>query len=767
MSDIIQEDEFRPTREDIGLPVDGQIVVATKILFERTGFFIFACKGGFSVKGNYSGTIIEGGEYCVSGVVGEYNGKISITANQIEKVENDKSDEALIAAFLADTLEGVGNKTALHIAQEFGINCIKELLDRPSVCAKKIPGLSLAKAKACSAFLDEAPVYYDILMRLRLLELSQNQAKTAYKEYGVEVLERIHENPYILIKCKGIGFEACERISSSLNCDQMNPYRFEGAVVKTIIDLHLSTGSTYFTAEELKTRVFSLLSINEADNSDLLDGLWIEGLECAVKDKFIVIYVFRDGKCEGCSPDTENARFASSTIFNSEATIKREVESFIKAKKVLPDEQKAYKRIDELSNSMGYELGDKQRQALYMAMYQPICIITGGPGTGKTTITGILAEYFRKKNIDCAFCAPTGRAAKRLSDAAGVDAQTIHRMLQVNGENLEADGGDFHFGRGRDNPIPARVIVVDESSMMDSILFKALLMAIKPDSSLILIGDPNQLPSVGAGNVLSDLLSCNAIPRVTLEYVFRQNDESSIAANAARILKGEMVIPNNDDFRVITADSDENGSHIIEEIYAQNNYKDDDVAILSPTKQYLLGTSNLNALLQQQSTGECENTVKVRGDLVIHEGDKVMQMKNNYKIEYFDPVLSQTVQGVFNGEIGVVNRTDFLLGTCDIIFDGDRSVLYDRKTLADVDLAYAMTVHKAQGCEFDTVIIALGSMNYMLSNRKLLYTAVTRGKKKVIIVDSNNRLAKMIRNGSDQPRQTSLVDFLHIVDGRY
>lgn len=753
------------TDEDIGKIITNEVVVATKKIYSNNGFVIFACEGGFTVKGNCGVDITVGAQYLISGKIGTYGRQFQVACSSITQVESDKNKELYIANFIVDTFPGVGQKTATKLAELYKEKVLFELLHNYKDAAKNVPGLSLQRAKECSLIVDENEKNLELFLSLRLFGLTKHQAEVAYQTFGLTVVDDISSNPYVLMRCNDIGFSTCESIAQSLGVDLLNELRFEGALTSVVEALHATNGDTYFLPERVKVETLDLLGVNsESFNQILVESAYELAVEKAVKDKMIVVYRFVNNKCEACLAKDEGARIASMLYFRMEAAVKREIEGFIQASVVYPDRTKAKEKIEAIANDIGITPDENQMEALIMCMYQPISIITGGPGTGKTTITGILAKHFEKENIKCEYCAPTGRAAKRLSDAAGVKANTIHRLLEMSADSEDSDG-QVRFGRNANNPIDARVILVDEASMVDTTLFVALLSAMKKNASIILIGDPNQLPSVGAGNVLADLLSLRKIPRVCLEYVFRQSDESSIASNSCRILSGEKVIPNNDDFIVYETDTDEQALDLIISLY--NNSLNQDCAILCPTKQNLLGTASLNSELQNLIIKEKVDGIKVRSDLVVYRGDRVMQIKNNYKTEYYDPAEMSVVSGIYNGEIGEVKDSDFLTDNCTIVFDGDRQVEYDKKMLADIDLAYAMTVHKAQGCEFDTVFVVLGKMNYKLSNRKLLYTAITRGKKKVVIIDSGKRLDKMIASNFHESRNTSLKDFLSILEFKY
>ena len=756
----------RLSKDDIGKELDGCIVTAVKLIFERNGFVIFACKGGFSIKGSFAGSVVEGLSYRVSGLVTAYNDQPQISASSIEAADSSDEDKAIIAEFLKDNFKAVGKKTAGALADLYGDEVLEGLVNDPVKASSSIDGLTLDKATSIASEIEERIEFYKIILGLRKLGLSHKRANKIYDLLGPDCIDKISRNPYMLMKVSGIGFETCEAIARKLNMEPLSISRFEGAVVSAVNGLHESSGDTYLLPGQVRSKVMSILAADTGGQmpDELFDGLYSDALERAKEDKFIVIYRFAEGKCIGCGAEDEGARIASGVYFGTERAIKAEIEKYINAKSVVPDEEKTRSKIRDMGEARGITLDEHQEEALFLCMYSPIAIITGGPGTGKTTITSILAHHFKEEKIDFEFCAPTGRAAKRLSEASGVSASTIHRLLEMSAPSDDEDDNEAFFGRNRSNPLECRVVVVDEASMVDIFLFKALLDAMRPGSSLILVGDPEQLPSVGAGNVLEDMLSCPAIPSVRLKYIFRQDEESSIASNAVRILRGEMPLP-GDDFEIIKTESDEEALHYVEELSLGN--RNGDFAILSPTRRNLLGTEYLNSLLQSRHNEGVEDCVNVRSDLKLYPGDHVMQVRNNYSIEYYDPDTREVQHGVYNGEIGVFKGFDVLTGKYDVIFDDDRRVGYDKKYMADIELSYALSVHKSQGCEFDSVAVVLGKMNYRLSNRKLLYTAVTRGRNKVIIIDSGNRLLKMLGSESELQRKTSLPDFLKIVAARH
>lgn len=756
-------DPLSLSKEDIGKKLEDTAVVAVKKIYGNNGFVIFACKDGFTVKGNLAGELIEGAAYIVSGTVGEYGGRLQVIADSITLQKSEDNEEKIIASFLEDEIDGIGSKSASALASRYKREVLEVLSGEPHQIAKEIPGISLRKAKQISPEIEARKKDLDLMLELRFLGLSKNQSDVVLFELGNECVNDIRRNPYVLMRIKGIGFDACDKAARTLEHDLSSIPRVAAALESVLSDLHSRNGNTWFPPHIVKNETMALIKNSSDGVLPYTEGTepFEQGVEYAVASHTVAVYKFKDDKCMACAVDDPDARIALHGYLKNETGIKREIESFIMARKKDVNREHVMRTVNELASEYDMELDDLQKEALFLCMTSPIAIITGGPGTGKTTITGILARHLKKKRIKAVYCAPTGRAAKRLTEAAGVRASTIHRLLEMTGDEGEI------FGKNRNDPIDARAVIMDEASMVDTVLFYALLQAIKPDSSLILIGDPDQLPSVGPGNILADLLSVSVVPSVRLKYVFRTGEESSIASNSVRILLGQVPVGGGEDFTIINTSSDEEAFKKAVELYSSYASKEEDFAVLCPTKQNLLGTISLNEAVQEASTGKAKITVKVRSDYVLRCGDRIMQIKNNYKIEYYDPETMQTQRGVFNGEIGTVESIDPITGEAVILFDGDRRIRYDRKLLADTDLAYAMTVHKAQGCEFENVIIVLGQMNRLLSNRKLLYTAVTRGKKNVTIINSCGRLEKMVAGTFTEKRNTSLSDLLKIMEKRY
>ena len=429
--------------------------------------------------------------------------------------------------------------------------------------------------------------------------------------------------------------------------------------------------------------------------------------------------------------------------------------------------------VDNLINAA--EAGERirlsgdQRKAIRAALTNKITIITGGPGTGKTTIINLIVKIFKQMGISVALAAPTGRAAKRITETAGVEAMTIHRLLEY---VYSEDDNQMEFGRNEDNPLEEDAFIVDEASMIDLMLMDGFLQALDNDSRLIIVGDADQLPSVGAGNILHDMINSEYVPTIRLEEIFRQAGESHIVVNAHSINNGEYPEFNgkDSDFFFMHRSGEADIRDTIEELVTGRlaSYYDfvkdsSDVQVLTPTRKGGLGTASLNELLQSviNPAMPARNERKF-GSKTLREGDKVMQIRNNYRMEWRQ-LGRQSGRGIFNGDMGVIDTIDTDNAKVIVDFDG-KFVTYDNEELDELELAYAVTVHKSQGCEFPAVIIPISGFPPMLATRNLLYTAITRGKKLVILVGSEERMQRMIDNNRIDERYTGLEDRLREID---
>ncbi len=757
--------------EDIGKPVNNVIITCRKVIYQQAGraFQAFATDSGISCSLKNALQVKEGFTYKVSGKVTEYRGLPQLEISSVSEMKDEGYDDNVRVNFLLGFFEdyGVTKRMAEKIVLAFGEKTFDKLMNSPRDVALAVKGLSGEKALAVGEQLVVNEKGYKRYLDLMMQGLSANQARACDRERGITP-EDIDKNPFCLTAIDSFSYEDCDAIAKGKDIYPLDKNRMYGAIRSVLTRLHGSNSSTYYDVAEVENEVRKIVVPKDAgkDIISLFPAAFEAACEYAVNERGKVsVYRFAGNKCTGCSVRDEGARIALSVYFKAEAVIKKEIERFIKARCNKPGDDILDKTVGNLAKQFGITLDKKQCDAVKLCMFSPVCVITGGPGTGKTTIMGLLAEHFRMNNISSVFAAPTGRAAKRLSEATGVEAYTIHRLLEAVGDPDSENG--FFFRKGPEDPIKARVIVIDEMSMVDTLLFKDFLRAVGKGTSVIFIGDPDQLPSVGCGNVLSDMLSCASIPCVKLDIIHRQEEGGDIASNAVRILNGREPVPGSD-FRIIEADSVEDALQKTAEVYDElGSLPDADVIVLSPTKQPQnpLSTTAVNSMLQT-ITHDAEELSQLTpsGFYRYLTGDKVMQIKNNYSLEYFDPVNNSTGEGVFNGEIGIITDIDEAAVRIKVLFEDGKTVSYGASDLDNIDLAYAVTVHKSQGCEFNDCIIVLGRMNRLLYRRDILYTAVTRGKRSVTIIDTGNTLKGFLSSSSGNNRKTSLGDLFAIID---
>lgn len=763
--------------EDIGSEIEDAKVTCIKVFCPRkaNNFVSFLCDGRFTVAGKSKVDIVEGGSYIISGKVTEWNNRPQVTLKKIS-VDEEAGDSLLIASFLSDNISGLGKTTAEALASRFGKEVLKVLTETPELASTEVSGLSSSRAMAICDQLVEEYEFFEQGLEAKLMGFSQAQIKML-KNLDKLDCEEIRKTPFALMGHGVAGFELLDRIALGEGVSPVAKERIAAALYQSCMYLHEETKSTALIPQDVRKRALEYVNSHESKiTSEQFTEVFRDAAAMAIEDKKIAVYKYDSGKCAVCDVEDTDARFATMSYFASELAIERRINEMLKSKTVPPPRDESDRIMKEVASDLGIIPDKSQLDALYLCMYSPISVITGGPGTGKTTIMGVLGEYFRRSKISCVFAAPTGRAAKKLSEACGSEASTIHRLLGVrrtintDDEDLPDDrSGQYNsllFAHGKDNPIICRVIVIDEMSMVDTMLMRHLLDATDKGTSIILVGDPDQLPSVGCGDILRDLLSCRSIPSIRLEALHRQSDDGSIAANANLILEGNEPKSSGDDFEIISCKSEEEAQETIARLVLE--HKNEDLICLTPTKNenVALGTVQLNKLIQALEVKDDIKVLKRGQSLVLHIGDKVMQNKNDYSTEWIDPVTGEVLQGIFNGELGVISDIDPLKGSATITFDEGKTAEYKGKLLDNIDLAYAVTVHKSQGCEFDRVIIALGKMNALLYKRSLLYTAVTRGKMNVTIVECEGTLGKFLRAPKGDTRETCLRDLLKTVDYR-
>ena len=771
-NDAKEDKKLTLTVADIGSEIEDAKVTCIKVFCPRkaNNFVSFLCDGRFTVAGRSKVDIVEGGSYIISGKVTEWNNRPQVTLKKI-KVDEDAGDTLLIASFLADNISGLGKTTAEALAEKFGKDILKVLTETPELASSEVSGLTSSRAIAICDQIVEKYEFFDQGLEAKLMGFSQAQIKLLNNTDKLDC-EEIRKRPYALMGHGIAGFEILDRIALGEGMEITAKERIAAALYQACMYLHEDTKSTALMPQDVRKRALEYVNLHESKiTSEQFSEVFRDAASLAIEDKRIAVYKYDNGKCAVCDVEDNDARFATMSYFASELAIERRINEMLKTRTNPPPRDESDRIIKEVASDLCIIPDKSQLDALYLCMYSPISVITGGPGTGKTTIMGVLGEYFRRNKISCVFAAPTGRAAKKLSEASGTEASTIHRLLGVRNtintddEDLLPDdrAGQYNsllFVHGKDNPIVCRVIVIDEMSMVDTMLFRHLLDAVDKGTSIILVGDPDQLPSVGSGDILRDLLSCNSIPKIRLDALHRQADDGSIAVNAERILEGTEPESGGGDFEIISCKTEEEAQETIARLVLE--HKDEDLICLTPTKNenVALGTVQLNKLIQALEV------IKRGQSLTLHVGDKVMQNKNDYQTEWIDPVTGEVLQGIFNGELGVVSDIDPLKGSVTITFDEGKTAEYKGKLLENIDLAYAVTVHKSQGCEFDRVIIALGKMNMLLYKRSLLYTAVTRGRMNVTIVELEGTLQKFLKAPKGDTRQTCLKDLLKTVDFR-
>ncbi len=650
------------------------------------------------------------------------------------------SSADLLRYLSAGAVKGIGPATAKKIVDRFGESAFEVLENEPERLAE-IKGISLNKAKDISKIFNEQFAVRQIMISLERFGMTPNECLDAYRLYGASAVDIITVNPYVLCaEGIGISFERADAIASALPQPPERDFRISAGIIH-VIRHNLNNGHTCLPRAKLLAPSSGLLDTNEDTIDIAIDAL------------------------------LESGKLISETINNKE---------FLFLPHIYSAEQSAAKRIlimsqfppagrptveediDLLEKKENISYETKQREAILTAMNKGMLILTGGPGTGKTTTLNGILKLFESGGIDVALAAPTGRAAKRMSEITGKEAKTIHRLLEVEWDKHDKPV----FARNARNPISAGAVIVDELSMVDISLFASLLDALPLGCRLVMVGDSDQLPAVGAGNVLHDLIDSGMMPVVQLKEVFRQAMESRIVTNAHKIVSGQMpeLHDKNNDFFFIKRNSAYDTAKTVSDLCVTRLPKAygyspvNDIQVLCPSRKGEVGTVNLNKILQ--SLINPQDTTKrevVSGSRVFREGDKVMQIKNNYNIIWTKDAEEGT--GIFNGDIGIIKKID-TVNACLAVWYDDKEAVYNFENLNELEHAYAMTVHKSQGNEFDAVIIPVMGVVPQLCYRNLLYTAVTRAKKLMIMVGSENQIYDMVSNNTKMLRYSALKHFL-------
>lgn len=689
---------------------------------------------------------VEEGEYLE--MQGEHvvNNKFGEQFNVSEcKIVQPDSVESIYRYLSSGLFYGVGEVTAKNIVNTFGARAL-EYIEKDPVKLSQVKGLSLKKAMA----INEAYIVHKeqqaTILYLQNFDISLNLALKIYKTYGDGTKRIIEKNPYQMVEdVDGVGFITADKIALKMGFDQYSRFRITAGIGHVLQEGASKNGHTYLERREVVSEVCRLLKMNEEEYRYMVDGIILDNV---VMGKIVIIEEGGE-ECVMLTRMYENengiARCLADMLVSAE-----EIDLNIDAD------------IDDYQKSKGITLHENQIEAIKNCVKYGVNVITGGPGTGKTTIINCILTILKKQYMRTVLCAPTGRASKRLAEATGEDAKTIHRLL-----DLDFTGGKGHFTYNEDTKLDADVVVVDEVSMCDEYVFYALIRAIKRGGRLILVGDKDQLPSVGAGNILSDIIASGLVPVNYLTYIYRQSDDSLIISNAHKVNEGKMPTIDNKskdffvDAQTDTADMLKNCIDLVtKRLPSFSKLAPKDIQVLCPMKKGVIGVENINIEMQKALNPPDSSKGELRaGANIFRVGDKVIHTVNNYQMEWLSPD-GLSGSGVFNGDIGYIIEVNKSAPSLKVEFDDGKIATYKQENLDEIALAYAISIHKSQGSEFPAVIIMVSGGNPFLMTRNLLYTAITRAKQIVVIEGSKESLAKMVKNDYTAKRNTLLTQFL-------
>ena len=652
-----------------------------------------------------------------------------------------------IKEFLASgAIRGVGPKTAALITGHFGEKTLDIIADNPEKLTE-ISGIGSSKAEMIAASYRAHREFADIALFFSEYGVAASYAMRMYKIYGGDTVRVVKENPYRLITdIRGIGFTHADRIAEKLGVARDSEFRMTSGL-KYMLQRWASGGHTCVPYSRFIEESAAMLELPMADLKDAADRMAVEGIiriEELMGSRMVYPFIY----------------------YEAESNVARRLYSLQQAD-VKPVRSEINSLIDRVQSETGISLSENQRTAVRNCAENGVCVITGGPGTGKTTIINTIIRIFEASGQTVAIAAPTGRAAKRITETSGRPAVTIHRLLEY---YYSEDEDAMNFGKNASDPLEKDVVIIDEMSMVDILLMDALTEAIVPGTRLVMVGDADQLPSVGAGNVLRDIIASEMIHTVRLTEIFRQAEESMIVVNAHRINGGEYPYCNEKDrdFFFMTRSSEAAVVNTIIELCSSRLpkfYTDcdplRDIQVLTPTRKGNVGTASLNRRLQEVLNPPSPS--KPERELpsgIFRKGDKVMQIKNNYQLEWKRTDTFEDGQGVYNGDIGFISSIDKENSRLSVIFDDVRRAEYEFSQTDELELAYAMTIHKSQGSEFPVIVMPMANFPPVLANRNLLYTGVTRGKKSVVLVGSRRSMEAMVDNNRTDERYSGLRERL-------
>lgn len=638
-------------------------------------------------------------------------------------------------------IKGIGPKTAELIISRFGDRTLRIMSEEPERL-KEVKGIGSKTLEKIVDSYREHMEFAEISIFFSSYGIESSGAMKLYAKYGADTIKVVMENPYRLVnEVRGIGFSRADEIAEKLGFEHDSAFRVRSGILY-MLDLHVQNGSTCASYREFCLQTGRMLNVASEQVEEAADQLAFEG-RIMIADMEGTSYIYR---YEYYKAENDIARRLLDLRDSPLKQINEDIEGLI---------------LRSAADS-GLELSENQKAAVRACVENGVCVITGGPGTGKTTIINTMIDVFEYCGMEVQIAAPTGRAAKRISETSGRAALTIHRLL----EYTFSEDDNMSFGRNSSNKLDGDVIIIDEMSMVDALLMDALTAAIHSGARLIMVGDADQLPSVGAGRILGDIIDSELIAVVKLTDIFRQASESMIVVNAHRINRGDYPYLNekDKDFFMLSRNSEQAILSTLIELCCERlprYYREidhiRDIQVLTPVRKGTLGIHSINTRLQQllnpPGPGVRE---KILGSRTLRVGDKVMQIKNDYQLAWKRIDDFSDGEGVFNGDIGFVTDIDNEANTLTVLFDSIRSVDYSFDRLDELELAYAMTIHKSQGSEFPVVVMPVASFPPMLSNRNLLYTGITRGKKGVVMVGSERMLHCMVDNNTVNARYTGL-----------
>lgn len=703
---------------------------------------LVTCTGIFPVIGEGENLLLKG-DFVDHPTYGR---QFKVASYEVEAPADELSMERYLGS---GAIKGIGPKLAARVVKKFGSDTFRIIEDEPERLAE-VKGISITKAMEISDQIVGAKDIRNAIIFLDKYGLHGNKAIKIYNRFGNEIYNVIQNNPYKLAdEISGIGFKTADEIASQVGIKVDSEFRIKGGI-QYILSQGAGMGHTYLPIETLTRMSQDLLGV-DADSIDA------QIMNLAMDRKLII------------KKDSEgNSQIYSRSFYRMEESIAGMLRELDVTYKV--DKEDLSNTIRRIEIEEEIELDELQKNAVIAAAQRGFFVLTGGPGTGKTTTITTMIRLFENEGYNIFLAAPTGRAAKRMSEATGYEARTIHRMLEVAG-NISDDDDNTSFARferNEDNPLECDVIIIDEMSMVDVSLMYALLKAISPGTRLILVGDEHQLPSVGPGNVLKDILASQKFTSVTLEKIFRQAQESDIVMNAHKIHQGEHVVLDNkskDFFFLKRNDADTIISVILTLVRDKMpKYVDagiSEIQVLTPTRKGLIGVERLNGILQNFLNPPSPKKKEWSGDTrIFREGDKVMQIRNDYQLEWeitgnYNIAIEKGV-GVFNGDVGIIKDINDWAKTITVEYEEGRKVVYPFASLDELELAYAITIHKSQGSEYPAVVMPIMEGPKMLMNRNILYTAITRAKKCVTMVGDADIFYSMVDNTSQAKRYSGL-----------